>query len=170
MISKNFRPTEFDMHRRILLSTIAKFADREESSRKDRHGCPVWMKRWKFVPEGLVYVREEIIEQNGTFSDSRKQTILKGPVTNCDEIARILLGPDATAKDMTDVKTILAKLRENRSYLVARVVQEWKRIATRKKLEMPNIHETVSAGATAAGSIATLPFPLGGIRKRWQKI
>lgn len=165
MISKNFRPTEFDMHRRILLSTIAKFVDREESSRKNRHGRPVWMKRWKFVPEGLVYVREEIIEQNG-----RKRTILKGPVTDCDEIARILFGPDATAKDMTDVKTILEKLRENRSYLVAKVVQEWKRIATRKNLEMPNIHETVSAGATAAGSIAMSPFPLGGIiRRRWHR-
>tara|TARA_B100000767_G_C19754129_1_gene532126 strand:+ start:49 stop:996 length:948 start_codon:yes stop_codon:yes gene_type:complete len=114
--------------RNIMLATMASVYQSKESDEKIEDGRPVEQQRWLWSPaDGLNWIsRKPKPKANGEgYTKARIDTVLKGPITNTQEIAKIL-GLDGP-EDLYSFETLLTTIKKNYpSDVYAKIVDGFK--------------------------------------------
>lgn len=116
-------------HRNLAIAAITTVVDVKKSDEVDTFNRPVVITRWKWSPHGFVRIIRVSKRDKHSNMWMKKQddTIVKGPIFDANEIAKILF-EDGTAKDLDSLETLIEAVKRN----FGMVDQEriWQRIAS----------------------------------------
>lgn len=102
-------------HRNLTIAAITTVSGCVNSRILDGYDRPAEQFRWKFGPSGLIRVHRTSVKETNTGVWKRKQedTVLRPPVIDANEIAKVLFPVDGTESDLHSLETIMSAVKRN---------------------------------------------------------
>lgn len=132
------------MHRNAAIRILASFVDREASDDSDDQKRPVRVVRWKWSPKvGLVKVeRTSRKKANGAWLKKQDEKELSEPVSNPNDIAKILFKGKADASALNSAESIIAAVKKSypkelQQQIFAKMAEEFETIEAGEKYDWP---------------------------------